>query len=99
MLSCTPGVRRADPQPGADRASSLIESGQRRDGLPVGCQQQTFRPDVRGFTGEAPDWVLKIVYVLTCRVLGLVVLAFRGGLAKDAELLVLRQSISCTWTP
>jgi putative transposase len=34
--------------------------------------------------------LLKIVYVLTCRVLSLVVLAFRSGLAKDAELLVLR---------
>src|SRR6516162_2259423 len=34
--------------------------------------------------------LLKIVYVLTCRVLGLVVLVFRGDLAKDAELLVLR---------
>jgi hypothetical protein len=33
--------------------------------------------------------LLKIVYV-TCRVLSLVVLAFRGELAKDAELLVLR---------
>jgi transposase InsO family protein len=35
--------------------------------------------------------MLKIVYVLTCRVLSLAVLAFRGELAKDAELLVLRQ--------
>lgn len=34
--------------------------------------------------------LLKIVYVLTCRVLSLVVLAFRGELAKDAELLMLR---------
>jgi putative transposase len=33
---------------------------------------------------------LKIVYVLTCRILGLVVLMFRGDRAKDAELLVLR---------
>jgi putative transposase len=33
---------------------------------------------------------LKIVYVLTCRILGLVVLMFRGDQAKDAELLVLR---------
>jgi hypothetical protein len=30
------------------------------------------------------------VYVLACRVLSLAVLAFRGDLAKDAELLVLR---------
>jgi len=30
------------------------------------------------------------MYLLTCRVLGLVVLVFRGGLAKDAELLALR---------
>jgi hypothetical protein len=29
--------------------------------------------------------LLKIVYVLTCRVLGLAVLVFRGGLAKDAS--------------
>jgi putative transposase len=34
--------------------------------------------------------VFKIVYLLTCRVLGLAVLVFRGDLAKDAELLVLR---------
>ena len=34
--------------------------------------------------------LLKIVYLLTCRVVGLVVLVFRGDLAKDAELLVLR---------
>ena len=33
---------------------------------------------------------LKIVYVLTCRIVGLVVLVFRGDRAKDAELLVLR---------
>jgi hypothetical protein len=33
---------------------------------------------------------LKIAYVLTCRILGLVVLLFRGDRAKDAELLVLR---------
>ena len=34
--------------------------------------------------------LLKIVYVLTRRVLGLAVLVFRCDLAKDAELLVLR---------
>jgi transposase InsO family protein len=34
--------------------------------------------------------LLKIVYLLTCRVLGLAVLMFRKDLAKDAELLVLR---------
>ena len=34
--------------------------------------------------------LLKIVYVLTYRVLGLAVLVFRSDLAKDAELLVLR---------
>ncbi len=34
--------------------------------------------------------LLKIVYLLTCRVLGLAVLAFRGDRAKDAELLALR---------
>ena len=34
--------------------------------------------------------LLKIVYLLTCRMLGLAVLVFRGDLAKDAELLVLR---------
>src|ERR1039457_2037272 len=34
--------------------------------------------------------LLKIVYLLTCRVLGLAVLAFRGDRARDAELLVLR---------
>jgi hypothetical protein len=36
-------------------------------------------------------WVLlKIAYVLTCRMLGLVVLLCRGDQGKDAELLVLR---------
>jgi putative transposase len=35
--------------------------------------------------------LLKIVYVLTCRILGLVVLMFRGDRAKDDELLVLRR--------
>ena len=34
--------------------------------------------------------LLKIVYLLTCRVLSLAVLVFRGDLEKDAELLVLR---------
>ena len=34
--------------------------------------------------------LLKIVYLLMCRVLSLAVLVFRGDLAKDAELLVLR---------
>ena len=34
--------------------------------------------------------LLKIVYLLTCRVLGLAVLVFRCDRAKDAELLVLR---------
>jgi putative transposase len=34
--------------------------------------------------------LLKIVYLPSCRVLGLAVLMFRGDRAKDAELLVLR---------
>jgi putative transposase len=34
--------------------------------------------------------LLKIVYLLTCRVPGLAVLVFGGDRAKDAELLVLR---------
>ena len=34
--------------------------------------------------------LLKIAYLLTCRVLSLAVLVFRSDLAKDAELLVLR---------
>jgi hypothetical protein len=34
--------------------------------------------------------LFKIVYLLTCRVLGLAALVFRGDLAKDAEVLVLR---------
>jgi transposase len=34
--------------------------------------------------------LLKIVYLLTCRVLGVAVLVFRGDRAKDAERLVLR---------
>jgi putative transposase len=33
---------------------------------------------------------LKIVYLLTCPVLGLAVVVFRGGRAKNAELLALR---------
>ena len=37
-----------------------------------------------------PGAALKIVYLLECRVLSLAVLVFRGNLAKDAELLVLR---------
>jgi putative transposase len=36
--------------------------------------------------------LLKIVYMLTCRVLSLAVLVFRGDRAKDAELLVLRHA-------
>ena len=35
--------------------------------------------------------LLKIVYLLTCRVLGVAVLVFRGDQAKAAELLVLRR--------
>ena len=43
-----------------------------------------------------PKWLagrvlLKIVYLLTCRALGVAALAFRGDRAKAAELLVLRQ--------
>ena len=34
--------------------------------------------------------LLKIVYLLTCRVLGVAVLVFRGNRTKAAELLVLR---------
>ena len=34
--------------------------------------------------------LLKIVYLLTCRVLGVAVLVFRGDRAKAAEVLVLR---------
>ena len=34
--------------------------------------------------------LLKIAYLLTCRVFSLAVLVFRGDWAKDAELLVLR---------
>jgi hypothetical protein len=34
--------------------------------------------------------LLKIVYLLTCRVLGAAVLVFRGDRSKAAELLVLR---------
>ena len=34
--------------------------------------------------------LLKVVYLLTCRVLSAAALVFRGDLAKDAELLVLR---------
>jgi hypothetical protein len=38
----------------------------------------------------AGQMLLKIVYLLTCRALGLAALVFRGDRAKDAELLVLR---------
>jgi putative transposase len=34
--------------------------------------------------------LLKIVYLLTCRVLGVAALLFRGDRAKTAELVVLR---------
>jgi putative transposase len=34
--------------------------------------------------------LLKIVYLLACRVLGLAVLVFRSDLSKDAEQLVVR---------
>ena len=43
--------------------------------------------------GRSGGWLAgycKIIYLLTCRVLGLAVLVFRGDKAKDAELLVLR---------
>ena len=43
--------------------------------------------------------LLKIVYLLTCRVLGLAVLVFRGDLAKNAELLVLRHENAVLWRP
>ena len=44
--------------------------------------------------------LLKIVYLLTCRVLGLAVLVFRGDLAKNAELLVLRhETLYCGGMP
>jgi len=48
------------------------------------------------FPGTVAQWwlacgvLIKIVYLLTCRILGLDVLVFRGDRAKDAELLVLR---------
>ena len=59
---------------------------------------------------QAPGWLacrvlLKIVYLLTCRVLGLAVLVFRSDRAKDAELLavlrhenaVLRRNVGPVW--
>ena len=49
------------------------------------CCQHDERSD-----GLACRVLLKIVCLLTCRVLGLAVLVFRGDRAKDAELLVLR---------
>ena len=49
---------------------------------------------VRKHTRRGGGWLggvlLKIKYLLTCRVLGLTVLVCRGDLAKDAEVLVLR---------
>jgi putative transposase len=47
-------------------------------------RQQPERGDLAGRV------LLKIVYLLVRRVLGLAVLVFRRDLAKDAELLVLR---------
>jgi hypothetical protein len=44
--------------------------------------------DAVWLAGRVP---LKVVYSLTRRILGLTVLVFRGDLAKDAEVLVLRQ--------
>jgi hypothetical protein len=42
--------------------------------------------------------LLKIVYLLTCRILGVAVLVFRGDRAKAAELLVVRgESRFTTW--
>jgi putative transposase len=41
--------------------------------------------------------LLKLVYLLTCRVLSLAVLAFRGDLTKDAELLVLQHENAVLW--
>ena len=43
--------------------------------------------------------LLKIVYLLTCRVLGLAVLALRGDRAKDAGLLVLRHQNAAAKSP
>jgi hypothetical protein len=40
--------------------------------------------------------LLKIVYLLTCRVLGAAVLVFRGDRSKAAELLVLRHRTRCS---
>jgi hypothetical protein len=37
--------------------------------------------------------LLKIVYLVTCRVLGVAVLVFRGDRVKAAELLVLRRRL------
>jgi hypothetical protein len=37
--------------------------------------------------------LLKIVYVLMCRVFSLAVLVFRGDLAKDAELVPIQNSV------
>jgi putative transposase len=39
--------------------------------------------------------LLKIVYVLNCRILGLVVVLFRGDRARAAEVLVLRLRMRC----
>ena len=43
--------------------------------------------------------LIKIAYLLTCRVLGLAVLVFRSDLAKDAELLVLRHENATLTSP
>jgi putative transposase len=38
--------------------------------------------------------LFKIVYLLTCRMLGLAVLVFCGDRAKDVEILVLRHEVA-----
>ena len=40
----------------------------------------------------ASRMLLKIAYLLTCRILGLAVLVFRGDREKDAELVPLQNS-------
>jgi hypothetical protein len=89
-------VKSGDSEPSAcaSRTRSLPSAAE--------CSQILYRSNTRlmGWPALSPAGValcwlacrvlLKIVYLLTCRVLSLAVLVFHGDLAKDAELLVLR---------
>ena len=75
----------SDPRIVIARVTVIVyRSNTRLSGWPA------FSPAVVTWCWLACRVLLKIVYLLTCRVLGLAVLVFRSDRAKDAELLVLR---------